>query len=238
MAGLSVLRCASCGASVPLPVDLAPGAALACGHCRSSVPLPAEYASAILAAARTAEARRAVEPIWKQLASPVAGWASTLGILLIVVLPPIATVVAMLIPAPPLGRVQVYALATVPAILPGAILTAWGAAVDATIVRVRDALCAQPPATKGAPPRCRQCAAPLALHPGELAATCAYCGSDNLIDEVPVRALQRRMREALRTLGDATRKLRSRRILLALGTIAVAIAVVGGAVLLWLATAA
>ena len=47
--------------------------------------------------------------------------------------------------------------------------------------RLQAALAAMPPSRKGAPSKCRKCAAPLEVGANSLGQTCYYCGTDNLV---------------------------------------------------------
>jgi hypothetical protein len=235
---LRPIECGSCGAPVPLPADLGERDETSCVHCGAPVAIGADHAAAVRAVAGAARARRDAEPLWRRLSSPPSAWVEWAGAGLMLALPPLATLLASLLPYPPLGRTEIYAAVTLPALVPGALIMLWHAAVGATVVRFRDAISAHPPRRSGAPPSCRRCGAPLAIEPGAIAATCGYCGTDSLVDEVPVRALQQKLRDAVRTLDDATRKLRLRKIALASGGIGIAAAIGGASLLLWLALGA
>jgi hypothetical protein len=100
--------------------------------------------------------------------------------------------------------------------------------VGATVVDVTLGLAAAPPARAGAPPSCRECGAPLAVEEGALAATCAYCGTDSLVADLPTTAESRaRRRAAERTLAEAADALARRRRLLALGGLGLLVGVGG-----------
>jgi hypothetical protein len=153
---------------------------------------------------------------------------------LIVLLPPIVTLLAWLIPRLGLGAVEITALVSLPALLPGAALWVWASAVAGTTLRFRAALAARPGGSGGAP-LCRTCGAPLAADPQALAATCGYCGSDSLLEQIPVSELAASLGEALTTLEQAARRLRTRRAMLGLGAAGLTLLVGGASVLLWIA---
>lgn len=229
---LHVLRCGGCQAPVPLSEQ----PEVACAHCGAAVAIPAAHREALRTAKAAEGARRAAEPLWAKLAAPLGKGASNLGLPLVVVLPIAASLVALFLPNPPLGRAQIYALATLPALVPGAMLHLWAEAVNATALRFREAMSAEPPKRGGASPSCRNCDAPLELSSEAFSVTCPYCQTDNVVTEIPSRVLKTRLREAVRTLEDATRMLRSRRLALGLGAVAIAGLVIGASSLLWLAT--
>lgn len=172
------------------------------------------------ALAATVAARRAAEPRLRRL-----GWGSgTLTRLL---------TAAALLGAPPLGVLLgegllrldtsvVFAGLVLPALAPGVALWAFTATARQLGAEFTAALAAAPPSSAGRPPGCRSCGAPLALESSgaglpALSATCAYCGTDSLVNTVPLRAVRSQRYAATAALGEAIRGLRRRRVLLALG---------------------
>lgn len=230
-AALTPLRCPACDGPVPL-VD---AATTPCASCGAVVTLPAAHVEALRAATAAAAARAAALPAWRAVATPRSPRLATAGVALVVVLPVIATVIATVLPSPPWARLEVLALAAVPAIGPGAALYLWVHAVNATVVRVADALVAAPPAAGTSAPSCRRCGAPLTLAPDAIAATCAYCGTDSLVDRPPLATLRSRLHDTLATLDQAVAALRGRRRALAAGGAAVVLALGAAA---WLLTRA
>jgi len=228
---LQVIRCDGCQAPVPLSEQ----AEVACAHCGAVVAMPASHREALRTAKAAEGARRAAEPVWAKLAAPLDPRTSTVALISVVVLPIVASVVALWLPDPPLGRAQIYALATLPALVPGAMLYLWAEAVDATGLRFRDAMSATPPKRGATVPSCRNCDAPLEVGGETISVTCPYCQTDNVVVDVPSKQLKSRLRDALRTLEEATRMLKTRRLALGLGAIAIAGAVIGAASLVWLA---
>jgi hypothetical protein len=112
------------------------------------------------------------------------------------------------------------AFVCLPLLLPGAAVFVWASAVNETTLEVRSALGAKAPEREGTPPGCRSCGAPLDAAPEALAATCLYCGTDSLLEVMPLGALAGRLRRTLDTLRDASLALRRRRRLLGFGTLA------------------
>jgi len=227
---LAPLHCDGCSAPLPLAV---PQARVACPFCGHANALPEAYVQAAAMRQQEAAARRAAEPLWRRLARPRPRGALPLAVLLVILLPPLATLVGSLVLAGPLGQAAVVALFSFPALLPGAGLWVWAAAVGGTVMRFTAALAARPPKGKDSPPRCRDCGAPLALEQGALSATCGYCGADSLIEKIETTAVAAELKEALRTLAQANGKLRLRRAILGLGTSGVVVLLGGASALLW-----
>lgn len=218
---IAPLRCDACGAGVPLVRE----AMATCSFCKAMVPVPPAYLAAADAHAAEARVRRDVEPQWAALTTPPPARWGSVGMAMVALLPPVATLVAVLAPAIPPGRVTVLAQVAIPALLPGAVLWLRRGAVAATLLRFRAALAAVPAPRAGEAPGCRSCGGALAVPAGALAATCGYCGTDSLVGELPPRGESaRRLGGALRTLAEATAALRTRRRLLALGLVALALA--------------
>jgi LSD1 subclass zinc finger protein len=226
---LSPVKCTGCAAPLPLAI---PAPEVRCPHCSTANALPAAYVEAAALRKREAEARRQAEPLWRALEGGAPTWSRPAALALIVVLPPVATLVAWLIPRLELGAVAVTAAVSLPALLPGAALWVWASAVAGTTLRFKAALAAR---GDGSTPACRTCGAPLAPEPGALAATCGYCGSDSLLEKIPVSELARSLGEAVTTLEDAARKLRTRRATIGLGAFGLALLVGGSSILLWIA---
>jgi hypothetical protein len=224
MTALAQLRCPGCGAAVPL----VPKARAACPFCGAAVDTPPAWLEAAEARAAEARARRAIEPRWRELTRPPPAWVRPAAMALVAVLPPAVTVALVYALTPPPGTAAAFALGALPGLLPGALAWLWAAAVGATVVDVTLGLAAAPPARAGAPPSCRECGAPLAVEEGALAATCAYCGTDSLVADLPTTAESRaRRRAAERTLAEAADALARRRRLLALGGLGLLVGVGG-----------
>jgi len=229
---LAQLRCPGCGAAVPL----VRAAQTACPYCGASVTTPPQWLEAAEARGAEARVRREVEPRWRELTRRPPAWLRPVAMGLVVLLPPAATAAVVYALTPPPGTAASFSLAALPGLLPGALLWLWAAAVGATVVELQRTLAAAPPARAGAPPSCRECGAPLAVEPGALAATCAYCGTDSLVADLPAEAESRaRHRAAERTLAEAAEALARRRRLLALGLLGLFVGVGGLSVALGVA---
>jgi hypothetical protein len=64
----------------------------------------------------------------------------------------------------------------------GIIVSGWAQKRGIQRGGLQAALAASPPEKAGGPKTCRQCGAPLATEPKQLAARCAYCHTDNLVE--------------------------------------------------------
>ena len=229
-ARLELLSCPSCAAPVPLSTD----ASVACPSCAAPVAIPEAYVRLAEASRAADAARRAAEPLWRALGGPPPRWARNLGMALVVLLPPLASVLVALLVKPALGAAEICAVATLPAVVPGAALWLWAAAVGASVEGVRAALAAAPPARAGGPATCRHCGAPLQLPAGALSATCSYCQADNLaVSAARAEASEasQRLRAAVHSLADGSARLRTRRAMFALGALALC-GLFGGAAVL------
>ncbi|MCC6997974.1 MAG: hypothetical protein IT370_25395 [Deltaproteobacteria bacterium] len=229
-ARLELLTCPGCAAPVPLGA----GPTVACPSCAASVAIPEAYVRLAEATLRADQARRAAEPVWRALGGPPPAWARNLAMALVVLLPPLASVLVALLVTPALGAAEICAVATLPAVVPGAALWLWAASVGASVEGVRAALAAAPPARAGGPATCRHCGAPLQLSAGALSVTCSYCQADNLaIKAARAEATQAssRLGAALHSLADGSARLRMRRVMLGLGALALC-GLFGGAAVL------
>jgi predicted RNA-binding Zn-ribbon protein involved in translation (DUF1610 family) len=231
---LTPLKCADCGGSPPL----AAAAATPCPFCGASVAVPPDYARAFEAQRAAREARAAAEPLWRRLRRGAPPWTGWVGAALVLLLPSLAVAAAHLLLREPLASAEVIALFAVPALLPGGALLIASGAFKALGARFHDALAATPPAKQGDPPGCRECGAGLSPAPDALAASCAYCGTDSVLDDLPVAQLKTALSAALVTLSDGVRALRRRRATLALGVLGLALIVAALAVALRWAIAA
>ncbi len=224
MTALAQLRCPGCGAAVPLRRE----ARTACPYCGASVETPPQWLEAAEAGEAEARVRREVEPRWRELTRRPPAWLRPAAMALVVVLPPATTAALVYALTPPPGTAAAFSLGALPGLLPGALLWLWTAALGATVVELQRTFAAAPPARAGAPPSCRECGAPLAVEPGALAATCAYCGSDSLVADLPAATESRaRHKAAQKTLAQAADALARRRRLLALGLLGLLVGVGG-----------
>lgn len=208
---LRPLRCDACGS----PAPLAERPAVRCPACGGEVPVPADYLEAARLRRADVEARRAAEPLFARLVRP-RPWVHGAGLALLAGLPPLVTAASSLAwPFHP--PAALFGLLTVPALLPGAATCVWARVAAATARPFREALAATRPAGGQGPPGCRSCGAPLEAAPDALAATCLYCGTDSLLEALPLGELGAALRGSLTRLRDATGALRRRRAGLALG---------------------
>ncbi|MEO6775286.1 MAG: hypothetical protein ABI467_20145 [Kofleriaceae bacterium] len=196
-------------------MPLLDGSTFACPYCRTNVKVPAEYRALFETHRAEAVTHRELELRYARVATPPARWVDALAAVLVLFGPALA---ALLVHRP--TAIERFSEVIVPAMLPGTALWLWSATVHATIVRFRFALASLPPEGSG-PPRCRQCGAPLVVVPDAIAARCAYCGTDSLIESVTtaLRVFTKRLGDELRTLASAVLALRARKRLLVAGAV-------------------
>ena len=231
---LKPIHCEDCGGAVPLVAE----ALVECPYCASTVAIPSDYLKAAAARAGESAARKATEPLWEKLSRPVPKWLGTVGILAVVFLPPALTLLAHLLTFPPWSTLEILAKVAIPGLVPGATLWLWAAAAGATTLAFQQGMAAAPAKAGKGPPCCRQCGAPLCVEADALSASCAYCGTDSVVQSLPVKTMQTRWKKALRTLEQATVALKRRRVLLALGILGGALFIGSSTALLWLGLAA
>jgi predicted RNA-binding Zn-ribbon protein involved in translation (DUF1610 family) len=234
VSALEPLQCQACAG----PVALVEAATTPCPYCGVDVAIPAAHVTALATQRQTSATRRAAEPVWGKLSAGNPPWLAGVAVVMVVLLPPLVTLVASLVPYPPLSHAAIIAFFALPAVVPGAALYAWAGAVDATVTRFNDAMAAAPPARDKAAPGCRSCGAPLSVEPEAIAATCVYCGTDSLIEHVPQGQLTAKLRSATRTLAEGVARLRARKVMIALGIFAATILLVGSSMLIWMAVLA
>lgn len=221
MTALAPLQCASCGAAVPL-VDAAQHP---CPFCQHTISTPPDYLQAVSLRREAVAARKAAEPQWQRLAAGSSPWWKILGATALTFAPPVLTAIG-LAAEPAHATASVFALFTLPALLPGGILYVWGATSDASHRGMQSALAARPPKSEGAPPTCRVCGAPLAVGEGDISCTCLYCGTDSLVSAMPT-AIHSEHGKALSSLADATRAVRLRSWLVRLALLGIAAVIIG-----------
>ncbi len=176
---LEPLICPQCGA----PVPLVHATSFPCPYCTATVAVPARYRTLFDANARAAGARREIEARYHNVVQAPPLSVDILAACLVLVLPAVVAVGYVWFGNPP-SLEAVFTMAIIPALLPGAGVWVWSAAVHATIVRFELALACQPPDRDGGPGRCRKCGAPLEVETGAISARCAYCGTDSLLANV------------------------------------------------------
>lgn len=211
---LQPLRCGSCAAAVPL----GDGRTVTCPYCQAKVPVPPRYRK--LLAERSREKRLQRELEFSGAATPPPGWLDALGVALVLLLPAAAATTWMSLVPRSVDTVALFSFAIVPALLPGAGVWLWSAAVHATIVKFQAALACAAPEREGGPGTCRECGAPLDVEPDAISAHCPYCDTDNLVVDVSemTRRIENKLGMELRTLDQAARALRLRRRLLVVGS--------------------
>lgn len=218
---LATLHCERCGAAVPLRA----ADTIACRHCNAPVTIPEQWRLAAEAHAAAERVRREVEPRWQALTTGVDRRVEIAAMLLLAVLPPLSTWLAQSQWLPPPTPAENLGHIAFPALLPGALLWLWTTTVNAAVLRVRRALGARQEDTSGEL-GCRNCGAPLAPESDAPTATCLYCGTDSVVRDLPLAAHSVAARDlALRTLDEAVRVVRRRRVNLALGIAALGLGV-------------
>jgi hypothetical protein len=67
------------------------------------------------------------------------------------------------------------------------------------------AFAAAPPSNPGEPPNCRQCGAPLSVHPNDVVVRCIYCEAESIVqlDQVEMKNLRTRVASAQSSLAEA-----------------------------------
>jgi len=225
------LQCHACGGDVPLVA--AP--ATRCVYCGASVAIPREHVEALALHAEARALRVSVEPRWRRMTAEASPWTEWIAVGLALLLPPSISAVAAFATASPLPTVDGLVFVAVPALAPGGVLWVWAIASRATAQRLHGALGAAPPKRAGGNPTCRSCGAPLPLEPGAVAATCAYCGVDSIVDAAARRPARAALGAEVRTLRDALRTYRMRVTLLGFGLAALAVPMAALAALIWIA---
>jgi predicted RNA-binding Zn-ribbon protein involved in translation (DUF1610 family) len=223
MKPLKPLKCGNCGGSPPLVA----ATSTPCPFCSVTVAIPDEYARAAQARASSDEARMKAEPIWRLLSGGIPKVFIYVGAILMVILPPVATGLGHLLPETPLASAQILAIFALPAILPGGLVFTLAGALRTIGRPYKIALGARPPEKEGFPPGCRTCGAGLKVTSHALSASCAYCGTDSIVEGISAKRERAALSGSLRSLGDAVRALRRRWAWTVLGILG-AFALIGG----------
>jgi DNA-directed RNA polymerase subunit RPC12/RpoP len=204
---VSVLRCSSCGAPVPLGA----GETTTCSYCSASVEVPEAHRELRAAERRYNEKRGAAQALLRKLGRPpslfvrfltnahggTVVWLVVLGTLVSSALAvwtfDVAAWASLALFRVHLDDVVLYRYdptALVVLVQLGLLLTILGALVvlgaytrrrGAGLRALQAGLSARPPARPGGPATCRECGAPVRAEPGDLAVTCPYCRTDNLL---------------------------------------------------------
>jgi hypothetical protein len=230
---LKPIHCTGCGGAVPLLNQ----PRVICPYCGAGVVIPQDYLKAAQARAGESAARQAMEPLWEKLSRPVPRWLGTVGVLAVVFLPPALTLLAHLLTFPPWSTLEILAKVAIPALVPGATMWLWAAATGATTIAFQQTMAAAPAKDGRGPLCCRLCGAPLSIESEALSASCAYCGTDSVVQGLPVVRMQIKWKKAMRTLKEATEALKRRRVLLALGIFGGALFIGSSTALLWIGLA-
>jgi len=234
---LAPIFCNGCGAPLPLAI---PQPQVNCPYCSAVNALPQEYVAAAAMRQKESAARAAAEPLWQKLGEKPSEGAELAGGFAVIFLPPLATLLGYFLKRPDVDAATLTAVFTLPAIVPGAGLWLWAAAVKATTSGLRAQLAARPLQGKGGNKGkdalgCRNCGATLSFSEGALSATCGYCGTDSLVQAVPKMQIKAKMQQALRGLDEAVELLRKRRTVLGLGVAGLSVLIAGACGLLWYA---
>jgi hypothetical protein len=82
------------------------------------------------------------------------------------------------------------------------------------------AFAASPPTKPGEPPNCRQCAAPLSVHPDDILVRCVYCNAESIVrlDQSGLNSLRSRVGSAQLSLAQAMSALKRHASLVKLQT--------------------
>ena len=226
---LDPLRCGSCGGDVALVA----AATTACRYCKAPVVIPQAHLDALAVQQQAARLRREVEPRWRKMTAQAAWWTEWVAAALILFFPPFASLLAVFVLWFPLSMVDGLVFFAIPSLLPGGALWVWAIASRATAQRLDRGMWAGPPQRAGGSPTCRGCGAPLTVEPEALAATCVYCGTDSVLGSQASGEVSQAAGAKVRTLKDALRTWRMRVVLLGFGVIALAVPIVGLAILVW-----
>ena len=203
------ILCTRCGASVPL---LAP-TSFDCPYCGASVPVSAQYKPLFETNVLEAKTHRELERTFSRVARVPSRTFDLLAIGLVLVAPAMVAAAWMKSAAHPPSAIDLFTLAIIPGLLPGTALWMWSAAIHATVVRFQLALAARAPKDTKSPPCCRKCGAPLAVTSDAIFARCAYCGTDSLVTQLAdaLTALDRALRDELKTMAETVKALLYRR---------------------------
>jgi hypothetical protein len=229
------LQCATCAAPVPL-VDGDHGT---CPNCGAQYPIPETYRALRDEAGANARKPEAIA-LAKQIGKPPprliralavfsSGWFIFAGLGFWIAFGVMLSFAAM----PWFGRHLFHVLTydvlseqrqmQLSIVLPfgmlviGFTVASWARRTGIVRGGLQAALAAAPPAKPGGPKTCRQCAAPLAPKAGALAARCAYCNADNLVELPPAwidkmrsqaKQLKRELRAAAKEWQTERRALR------------------------------
>jgi hypothetical protein len=220
---LAPLQCVNCNA--PLLVVDAP--MLVCRFCGASNAMPLVYREELRLARDLDSATREAAEQWLRLAHiRVRRWWLICAAIAPFVL--LTGSLAIVLGAVLLGEVSAN---VTPELLAGAWLTLIPAQLLGAHVAMKNVLvsgatnvgaafAANPPSSPGEPPNCRQCGAPLYVHPDDVLVRCIYCETESIVrlDEIEIKTLRTRVTSAQASLAAAMSALAKRARLASLET--------------------
>ena len=205
---LAPFQCANCNASLVV-VD---AASLDCRFCGAANVVPPIYREELRLTRDLDSATRQAAEQWLRLARiKVSRW-SLIG----ATTAPFVLMTGSLMIVLSAGLLRVVSGEA----LPGLLLWVWIILVPAQLLaaniamknilvsgatNVGAAFAATPPATTGAPPNCRQCGAPLSVHPDDVVVRCIYCEAESIVrlDKLALQSLRTRVASAQASLAQA-----------------------------------
>jgi len=205
---LAPLLCSNCNA--PLVVVDAPS--LVCRFCAASNVVPEVYREELrLARDLDSTTRKAAEqwlrlarikvPRWWLICAAIAPFVLLTAGLVILLIAALLRVVSG--PALP-GLLPYVWLALIPVQLLAGNVAMKNILVSGA-TNVGAAFAAAPPSTPGEPPNCRQCGAPLSVHPDDVVVRCIYCEAESIVqlDQAQMKNLRTRVASAQSSLAEA-----------------------------------
>ena len=205
---LAPFQCANCNA----PLVVVDAASLDCRFCGAANVVPPAYREELRLTRDLDSATRQAAEQWLRLARiKVSRW-SLIG----ATTAPFVLMTGSLMIVLSAGLLRVVS----GEVLPGLLLWAWVILVPAQLLaaniamknilvsgatNVGAAFAATPPATPGAPPNCRQCGAPLSVHPDDVVVRCIYCEAESIVrlDKLALQSLRTRVASAQASLAQA-----------------------------------
>jgi hypothetical protein len=205
---LAPFQCANCNA----PLVVVDASSLDCRFCGAANVVPPAYREELRLTRDLDSATRQAAEQWLRLARiKVSRW-SLIG----ATTAPFVLMTGSLMIVLSAGLLRVVSGEA----LPGMLLWVWIILVPAQLLaaniamknilvsgatNVGAAFAATPPATPGAPPNCRQCGAPLSVHPDDVVVRCIYCEAESIVrlDKAAMESLRTRVASARSSLAQA-----------------------------------
>ena len=205
---LAPFQCANCNA----PLVVVDASSLDCRFCGAANVVPPVYREELRLTRDLDSATRQAAEQWLRLARiKVSRW-SLIG----ATTAPFVLMTGSLMIVLSAGLLRVVS----GEVLPGLLLWVWIILVPAQLLaaniamknilvsgatNVGAAFAATPPATPGAPPNCRQCGAPLSVHPDDVVVRCIYCEAESIVrlDKLALQSLRTRVASAQASLAQA-----------------------------------